>query len=182
MIQPDTVKAVLKRKHALNFVGLDHAEQQVTHRDRPLTVVDSLARQVVGNCKETADVVRRVAPLRGKPGVVKVEPAHHRTNIEGGLNRVQLVRGAGNARTALHRGPGDDGAEHLDAGRIIEREKATAERIHETKPRRVDRFVTDDFIFAEDIFGNLLQERIRFRAHGAGRIVTRRHLSALGVD
>src|ERR1700757_2715592 len=68
MIQADPVKAVLKRKHTLNFVGLDHAEQQIAHRDRPLTVADSLPRQVVRNRKETADVVRRVAPLSREPG------------------------------------------------------------------------------------------------------------------
>src|ERR1700731_3165250 len=132
MIKAKTVKAIFQRKHTLNFMCLDHREQQVTNRNRILTFADPFARKVISNCEDTAEVIGRVTPLRRKPGVVKVEPAHHRADIKSGSDRVQLVRGAGNPRTAPHRGSGYDGAEHLDASRIIECEQPAAERIHET--------------------------------------------------
>ena len=105
-------------------------------------------------------------PLRGKPGIVKVEPAHHRADVESGLDWVQFVRGAWNPGATLHRGSRNDRTEHFDAGRVIERQQPAAKRIHETQPRSIRGVVTGNFIQFENIVRNLLQDRVRFRTHG----------------
>ena len=52
-------------------------------------------------------------------------------DVEGGLHRVELVAGAGDARAVGDDGAGDDGAEELGTGRIFESFEAAAERVDE---------------------------------------------------
>src|ERR1700730_15604783 len=47
MIKAQTVEAIFQRKHSLNFVCLNHSEQQVTNYDRLLTFADLFARKVL---------------------------------------------------------------------------------------------------------------------------------------
>jgi hypothetical protein len=49
-------------------------------------------REPVGGGEDAAQVVRRVAPFGGQPGVVEVEPADHGADVEGRLHRIELVR------------------------------------------------------------------------------------------
>ena len=112
-------------------------------------------------------------PLRGKPGVVKVEPAHHRADVESGLDRIQFVRGARNSRATLHRGSGNDRTEHFDAGRVVERQQPAAKRIHQTESSGIRGVVTGNFIQIENIVRNLPQDRVRFRTQGAAKVVVR---------
>src|SRR5271165_4322853 len=130
MIKAKTVKAIFQSDHSLNFVRLDHRKQDVTNRERLFTFPDPLARKIIRYRKDAAEVIGWMPPLRSKPGVVVVEPAHHRTDVESGLDWVQLVRGARNPRATLHRGSGNDRTEHFDAGRVIEGQQPAAKRIH----------------------------------------------------
>jgi len=182
MIKATTVKAIFQRKHSLNFVGLDHRQQEVTNRKRLFTFSDPLARKVIGHRKEAAEVIGRMPPFRGKPGVVIVEPAHHCTDVESGLNGVQFVRGARNPRATLHCGPGNDRTEHFDAGRVIERQQPAAKRIHETQASGIRCVVAGNSIQIQNIVRNLLQDRVRFRTPGAGRVVARHILGVIGLD
>ena len=79
------IEGVLKREAALNLVCLDHRRQHLPHGERGLWVG---AGKPIGNGKNAAQVVRGVAPLGGKPGVVEVEPANHGADVERSLNRV----------------------------------------------------------------------------------------------
>ncbi len=90
-----------------------------------------VARQPVGGGEDAAQVVRRVAPFGGEPGVVEVEPADHGADVEGGLHRVHLVGRAGHLRAVGHDGAGDDGPQHLGAGGVLEGLEAAAEGVHE---------------------------------------------------
>ncbi|CAB3773046.1 hypothetical protein LMG29739_06363 [Paraburkholderia solisilvae] len=90
MIEPDLVERVLERDAALNFVRLDHADQDVFHRQRLFARCDGVARQPVGGGENAAEVIGRMAPFGGEPGVVEVEPADHRADIERGLDRIEL--------------------------------------------------------------------------------------------
>ena len=85
VVQPDAVEAVFQREDALDFVRLDHGHEHVAHRQR-----FAPAREVVRHGEDRTEVVGRVAPLGGEPGVVEVEPAHRRADVEGGLDRVQF--------------------------------------------------------------------------------------------
>src|ERR1700731_3818403 len=128
MIKAKTVKAIFQGELSLNFGRLDHRQQEVTNRERLFTFPDPLSRKVVGHRKDAAEIIGWMPPLRGKPGVVKVQPAHHRADVESGLNRIQFVTGAWNPRATLHRGSGNDWPEHFDAGRVIERQQPAAKR------------------------------------------------------
>src|SRR2546422_8545534 len=50
-----------------------------------------VSRQPIRDRQDRAEVIRRVAPLGGEPGVVEIEPADHGADIERRLHRVELV-------------------------------------------------------------------------------------------
>src|SRR3974390_1061409 len=95
MIQSDAVEAVLQGEHTLYFMSLDHAGEHIAHRHTL-----ARTRQVVGHWENSAQIVRGVAPLRGQPGVVEIQPANHGADIECRGDRIQLVSRAGNPRAA----------------------------------------------------------------------------------
>ncbi len=130
MIEPDPVEAVFEREHALNLVGLDHGGEHIAYGDR-LTATG----QIVGDRQYPAQIIRRMPPLRGKPGVVEIQPADHRADVERGIDRIELVGGTGNASPALQRGTGHHRTHELGAGGILERLESAGERIHEAIAR-----------------------------------------------
>src|SRR3972149_4983666 len=67
------------------------------------------ARQPVRAGEYAAQVVRRMAPLGRKPGVVEVEPANHRADVERSLHRIELELRAGDPGALGHDGGGDAG-------------------------------------------------------------------------
>ena len=91
----------------------------------------AVRREPVGDGEDGAEIVGGVSPLGGEPGVVEVEPADHGADVEGGLHGVELIAGAGDARAVGNDGAGDDGAEELGAGGVLEGFKAAAERVDE---------------------------------------------------
>ena len=58
----------------------------------------ALAREVVRNGEDGAEVVRRVAPLGCEEAVVVVEPADLGADVERAADGVKLVVGAGDLR------------------------------------------------------------------------------------
>ncbi len=84
MVKPDTVEGVFQRDAALNFMGFDHP------RSIPVfTMVSGALPAATARCvtasqpsPEYRRVVGRMAPLGGKPGIVKIEPADHRANVK----------------------------------------------------------------------------------------------------
>src|ERR1700722_7159330 len=94
-----------------------------------------VAAEVIRNCEDGAKIVGGVAPLGGEPGVVEVEPADDGADVEGGLHGVELVTGAGDACPAMHDEAGEEWAEELGAGGILERFEATAEGVHQAVAR-----------------------------------------------
>ena len=131
VIQSHTVEAVLEGEYTLDLVCLDHAGQHVAHRRRSLSLHHSLAGKVVGHGQNPAEVVGRVTPLSRQPGVIEVEPADHRADVEGRLHGIQLVGSAGDARATGHDSARDDGSHELGAGRVLQCLKAAGERIHQ---------------------------------------------------
>ena len=80
----------------------------------------AVAGEPVGDGEDGAEVVGGVAPLGGEPGVVEVEPADDGADVEGGLDGVELVAGAGDAGAVVHGEAGDERAEELGAGGEVE--------------------------------------------------------------
>ena len=91
MIQTDSIEAVLEGRDALNLVRLDHGREHVAHGERRLPPKCVQPRQVIRNRKDGTQVVRRVTPLCRKPGVVEIEPADHRADVERRLHGIELV-------------------------------------------------------------------------------------------
>ncbi len=137
VIQPDAIEAVLQREHALDLVRLDHRGEHVAHGERRLAFHHALARQVIRDGEDAAEIVGRVPPLGREPRVVEVEPANHRADVERRLHRLELERRARHARAARHHRPRHDGPEHLRAGGILQRLEAAGERIHQAITRGV---------------------------------------------
>ena len=137
VVEPDAVEAVLERDHALDLVRLDHAGQHVAHGERRLALREPGAREPVGDGEYAAQVVRGMSPFRREPGVVEIEPADHRADVECGGDRVELVRRARDLRAVRHHRSRNDRAEELGAGGILERFQPAAERVHQAQARRV---------------------------------------------
>ena len=80
---------------------------------RRLALGNALAREPVGDAQDGAQVVGRMAPLGGEPGVVEIEEAHQAADVPGGLDRVQLVGRAGHPGAAGQLAPGTTGPSSL---------------------------------------------------------------------
>ncbi len=144
MVEANLIERVLECEAALDLVRLDHRRQHRAHSQRRVASGYSRAGEPVGDREDAAQVVRRVAPFGGQPGVVEVEPANHCADVEGSLNRVKLKRRAGNLRTVGHHGSGHDRAEQLGAGGILERLETAAEGIDQAVARRgISQFALD---------------------------------------
>ena len=135
VIEPHLVEGIFQRDAALDFVGLDHAGEHIFHGERFLARSDGVARQPVCRGENAAEVIRWVTPLRGEPGVVEIQPADHRTDVEGGLYRIELELRAGDFRAVGHHGAGDDGPYELGAGRVFEGLKPAAQRVDQAVAR-----------------------------------------------
>ncbi len=146
----------LEGDHALDLVRLDHRGEHVAHDDR-----SAVAGQPVCDRENSAEVVRGVAPLRGEPGIVEIEPADGRADAEGRLHRVQLEARAGDARALGDRRSRNERPEKLGARGIIEGLQAASERVHQAQPRGVVGFRAFYFIFA-DIVGDVDEDLVRF--------------------
>ena len=109
VIEADAVEAVIQREHALDLVRLDHRGQHVAHRERERAT--PAAARVVRDGEDRAEVVGRMTPLGREPGVVEVEPADQRADVERGRDGIELVararhaRAAAQARRPARRGP-----------------------------------------------------------------------------
>ncbi|CAM2154606.1 hypothetical protein PT2222_300120 [Paraburkholderia tropica] len=139
MVETDLVERVFQRDAALDFVRLHHAFKHVLHGERRFARGDSRAREPVGGREYAAQVVRRMAPFGGEPGVVEVEPADHGADVEGGLNRVELECGARHLRAVRDDRARHDGPEQLGAGGIGERLESAAEGVQQAVARRRQR-------------------------------------------
>ncbi len=71
------------------------------------------AREPIGDGKNAAQIVRRMAPLGSKPGIVEIEPADHRANIESRLDGVELEEVPGTLGAIGHDGAGTIGPSSL---------------------------------------------------------------------
>ena len=138
MIESDAVVTILEHENALNLVRLDHRLQYVVDGKRFLPG----AREVIGESENAAEIVRRMAPLGGEPGIVEIEPADHRADIERGMHRLELPVGAGNARAVRQCRAGNHGSQVFRAFGIAQREQSAAQRIQKIIARGIDGFAT----------------------------------------
>ncbi len=80
-----------------------------------------------------------MAPLGGKPGIVKIEPADHRANVKGCLYRIELKLGARHACAVGHHRAWHDWPKQFFTGRVFQRFQTTAERVEQAVMRGVVR-------------------------------------------
>src|SRR5262249_20918924 len=111
---------------------------------------------------DPAQVVGRMSPFGGEPRVVEVEPADDRAEVEGGLDGIELERGAGDLRAVRDDRAGDDRTEELRACRKAQRLEAAAERVHEAIARGVERLLRGDLVRA-DVVDDVDQDLVRIR-------------------
>ena len=127
------VEMVALREHALDFIGLDHGRHDVAHQQRFAAGGKSLARQMIGDGENAAEIVRRMAA--GPPGVAEIEPAHETGRVEGSLDRIKRISGARHFCAVRNHGARHDGAEQFRAFGCAKRFERATERVDQAITR-----------------------------------------------
>ncbi|OIQ66585.1 hypothetical protein GALL_518450 [mine drainage metagenome] len=99
-------------------------------------------------------------PFRRQPGVVEVQPADHRPDIERRLYRVELELRSRDLRAVGNDGARHDRAEQLGAGRVLQRFQSAAQGIDQAVARG---FISERAaqVGVEDVIGNIDQNLVR---------------------
>lgn len=148
VVKANLVVRVQESQAALNLVCLDHGLEDIT--DGELLAagngLDVGARgggslvgtgDPVGDGKDGAQVVRRVTPFSSQPAVVVIQPADHGTDVEGAVDRVQLVGGTGDLGAIGNRSALNNRAQQLGALLKAETLKTAADGVEENPSCRV---------------------------------------------
>ena len=106
-----------------------------------------------------------MAPFGREPGVVEVEPAHQRADVEGGLDRIEFERGARHQRAARQRRAGDDRPEVLDAAFELHRQHRAGQRVEQHVARGVVGLLRIDLV-VDDVVGDVDHRLVGIRADG----------------
>ncbi len=178
VVEPHPVEAVLQGHHALDLVSLDHGGEDVADDQGLLAACHCGARQPVGGGEDAAEVVRGVAPFRGQPGVVEVQPADHGADVEGRLYRIELELRAGHLGAVGHHRPGHDRAEHLGARRIGQGLEPAAQSVRQTQARGVVRLLAGDVV-VESVLGDVDEDSVGIGAD-VGDVCG--HISCLKIE
>jgi hypothetical protein len=136
VVQTHAIEAVLQRHDALDLVRLDHGGEQVLHEQRLCARDIAPAGKVIRDGEDASQVIRRVTPFSRQPGVVEIQPSDHRTDVERGLHRVQLMGSPGHPRAAGQHRSVHHWSQKPGAGRIPQRLEAASQRIHQAVERR----------------------------------------------
>lgn len=119
VVQADSVVRILQGQNTLDFVGLDHSLQHFLDlHDLAISEVTSGtvgAGDPVSDSQNTAQIVGGVTPLGGKPAVIVVKPPDHGTNVEGTIDRVQLIGSTRDTSTVRDNGALNNGPQQLGA-------------------------------------------------------------------
>ena len=170
VVEADAVEPVLQRVHALDLVRLDRGVEHVAHGQLLAAVAQRLAAEPVGNREDRAEVVGGVAPLGRQPGVVEVEPAHQRADVEGGLDRVEFERRARHQRAARQGRAGHDRPEVLDATFELHRQHRAGQRVEQHVARGVVGLLRVDLV-VDDVVGDVDHRLVGVRADGGTGVV-----------
>ena len=170
VIQADPVEGIEQRIAALDLVGLDGMAQQVAYRHWRAAFAARLPAQIVSQRQEGAQVVGRMPPFGGQPGVVEIQPADLGADRERRLDGIQFM---GRSRYP-------DAAGHLRAGYYwsqvagalgkLRRQHRAGQRIQQHPAGgvvglgRVDAMV-------DDVVGHLDHRRIGIRAARRTQII-----------
>ena len=159
VIKSYAVEGVFQGNDALNLVSHDHRFQHITNRQRCFSVCRALLREVIGHRENCAEVVRRMPPLGGEPGVVVVEPAHDAADIPRRFHRIKAIRGARDASAKRHDGAFDDGAKVLGAFGKTQRQQTATQRVHQAVAGGVQGFGGFN-VEGQDVVGDVLQDTV----------------------
>src|ERR1700736_445729 len=109
MVESNAIEAVFQRKNALDLVRLNHCNQHIAYGESHFPVAITLSAEVIRDSENGAEIVGWMSPFSGEPGVIVIEPAYHRADVEGRLHRVQFVTGPRHPRScSRHRCAGNN--------------------------------------------------------------------------
>jgi hypothetical protein len=94
VVQSDSVEAIFNGNVTLNLVSLNGGSKDLLNSQRRLAIGYICSREPICYGQDGTQVVRRVSPFLGEPGVVEVEPSDKSSVVEGGSDRVKLVIGS----------------------------------------------------------------------------------------
>src|ERR1700722_3135835 len=119
MVQSDLVEGVQECQTTLDFMGLDHALQNLLYCYN--LAMPKLSTRTVGsrnpirNSQNSTKVVRRMTPFGSEPAVIVIKPTDHSTDIKCSIDGVKLEVGARNFCAVGHNGAFDNRTEQFRA-------------------------------------------------------------------
>ena len=135
MIEPDFIERVLQRKTAWISCALIIAVRTSRIVSGGLAHGDGCPRQPIRRGKDAAQVIGGMSPFGREPGVVEIQPADHRADVERRMDGIELKLRARHSCAMRDDGSRNDGTEQLRAGRILQRFQSAAEGIDQTIAR-----------------------------------------------
>src|SRR5262245_35520428 len=93
MVESYTIETVFEGEDPLYLMSFDHGLKNIANGER----FPSGSAQIIRYSQDAAQIIRRMTPFGGKPGIVKVEPTNHRADVEGSLHWIELPIGARDA-------------------------------------------------------------------------------------
>jgi len=159
VIEANAVEGVFQRDHALDLVGHDHRVEHCANGQRCFAVGQTFLRQVICHRKNGPEVIRRMPPFGGEPGVVVIKPAHDAADIPCGLDRVEPKVGTGHPSTERDDGAFDNWPQMFGALGKTQGQQAAAQRVHQTVAGGIEGFPGFDFE-VQDVIGNVLQDLV----------------------
>lgn len=159
MIEPYPIEGVFQCNHALNLMGHDHGFEHHADSQRRIAIGQAFLRQVIGHRENTAEVIGRMPPFSGEPGVVVVEPADDAADVPCRFDGIEPQTCSGNPGAERNDGAFHDGAQVFGAFGEAQGQQAAAEGVHQAVAGSVQRFLGLDFE-VEDVIGNVLQDGV----------------------
>ncbi len=172
VIQAHAVEAVVDGGDALDLVRLDHGDEHIAHQQRRLALGHVAPAQVIGKRQDAAQVIRRMAPFGGQPGVVVVQPANHAADVEGRLHRIEFIGRPRHPRPTRHDRARHQWSHQLGAGGEGQRQQAAAQGVHQAVASRLHGFLAFLDLGVENVVGHVDQDRVRLGALGGADVVS----------
>lgn len=119
VVETDLVVGVQECQATLDLMCLDHGLEDILD-GQDLAVTDVAACAIgagdpVGDGENGTQVIRWMTPLGCEPAVVVIQPSDHSTNVEGGVDWVELEVGSWDLWAIWNNGPWNGWAEQLGA-------------------------------------------------------------------
>ena len=130
---------------------LDHRGQNILHRQRCFPLRNVAPGKIIGRTENGAQIVRRVSPFSGQPGVVEIQVANQHAQVKSSLCWLEFKCRTRHPGAARHLRTGNHGAQQLPGAGKLHRQQRTSQAVHQAVAGRRISLVAVDFVGADII-------------------------------